>query len=328
MAEVSPTAPDRHEILVTGANGFVGRALCDSLAANGRAPIRVVRQAGAPAPDTVAVGDIGPNTAWGPALAGVRCVVHLAARTHVLHDSSADPLSEYRRINVLGTERLAIAAAAAGVTRFVFVSSVKVNGERTAERPYTEDDTPRPEDAYGLTKEEAERTLARISRESGLEIAVLRPPLVYGPGVRGNFLRLLNITARRLPLPLASIDNHRSLIYVGNLVDAITRLIDSPKAAGGTFLVSDGEDVSTPQLIRAIAHALGVSPRLIPFPTALLEALGTLSGRRAEIARLTGSLQVDSSRIRRDLAWSPRFRLRDGLAETARWYRARQSGTA
>jgi UDP-N-acetyl-alpha-D-quinovosamine dehydrogenase len=279
-------------------------------------------------PDAVTVGDIGPDTSWRAALTGARCVVHLAARTHVLHDSAADPLSEYRRINVLGTERLAREAAACGVKRVVFLSSVKVNGERTLAQPYTEDDTPQPEDAYGITKQEAEQVLARLATETGLEVVVLRPPLVYGPEVKGNFLRLLNFAARGVPLPLAWVDNLRSLVYVGNLVDAITRAIDAPQAAGKTYLVSDGEDVSTPQLVRDIATALEVGPRIFPFPPRLLQLAGSLSGRGGEVSRLTGSLQVDSSRIRRELAWHPRFRLAQGLAETARWYRARKAEAA
>ena len=317
---MSRAAPD---LLVTGASGFVGRALCDSLAASGRAPRRAVRQPSAGTPDTTAIGDIGPNTDWKAALDGIRCVVHLVARTHVLRETAADPLSEYRRINVMGTERLARDAAASGVRRIVFLSSVKVNGERTSTRPYTEDDMPRPEDAYGISKLEAEQALARVAAETRLEIVLLRPPLVYGPGVKGNFLRLMDIVTRGVPLPFASVANRRSLVYVGNLVAAITHAIDAPRAAGRAYLVSDGEDVSTPTLMRGIADALGVASRLFPCPPPLLEIAGMLSGRGAEIARLTGSLQVDSSRIRRELGWNPPFRLEQGLAETARWYRAR-----
>jgi len=187
---VNGAAPDRLDILVTGANGFVGRALCDTLAKYGRPPRRAVRVSGT-VPDGIAVGNIGPETPWKSALEGVRCVVHLAARTHVLRDTAADPVAEYRRINVLGTERLAREAVASGVKRLVFLSSVKVNGERTLARPYTEGDVPQPEDAYGATKHEAEKVLARLSVEFGIEVVVLRPPLIYGPGVKANFLALL-----------------------------------------------------------------------------------------------------------------------------------------
>ena len=323
MAEVrglSNTAPVRPEILVTGANGFIGRALCDALASSGRQVRRALRAQQPGLPDAIATGEIGSETDWRAALEGVRCVVHLAARTHVLRDTAADSLVEYRRINLAGTERLARSAAAQGVQRLVFLSSVKVNGERTETRPYTEEDAPRPEDAYGVSKWEAEQALARAAAENRLEVVVLRSPLVYGPGVKGNFLRLMNLVVRGAPLPLGAVDNRRSLIYVGNLSDAIVTAIDAPRAAGRTYLVADGEDVSTPDLVRALARALGVKARLPPFPLAALRLAAAIAGRRAELARLTGSLQVDSSRIRRELDWRPRCGLAQGLAETARWY--------
>lgn len=312
-------------ILVTGAAGFVGRILCDALAARGRNPRRAVRTPDPACPDAVAVGDIGSGSGWHAALEGVRDVVHLAARTHVLRETAPDALAEYRRVNVAGTERVARAAAARGVRRLVFASSVKVNGESTGARPYTEDDAPRPEDPYGISKWEAEQALARVASETGLEVVVLRPPLVYGPGVRGNFLRLMDLVARGTPLPLAAIENRRSLLYAGNLADAIIQVLASPQAAGRTYLVSDGEDVSTPVLVRALARALGVKPRLVPVPLAALRFAATLAGRGAELARLAGSLQVDSSRIRRDLGWAPRFGLAQGLEPTARWYHSRSA---
>jgi nucleoside-diphosphate-sugar epimerase len=305
-------------VLVTGASGFVGTALCAALEAAGRPFRRAVRSA-APA-SAVAVGDIGPATDWRAALEGVRCVVHLAARTHVLADAAADPLAEYRRANVDATLRLARQAAAAGVRRLVFMSSIKVNGE-SSRRPYTEADPPRPEDAYGISKWETEQALAALAAASGLEVVVLRPPLVYGPGVKGNFLRLMRLVARGTPLPLASIDNRRSLIHVGNLADAVVAAIDAPGAAGRTYLAADGEDVSTPGLIRAIAEALGTRARLLPCPGTLLGLGAALAGRRAEAERLTGSLQVDATRLRRELGWHPRVTLAEGLAETARWFR-------
>jgi len=311
-------------VLVTGASGFVGRALCEALAASGRRVKRALRMAQPGLPDAVAVGDIGGGTDWRSALEGVNSVVHLAARTHVLREAAADPLAEYRRVNLDGTRRLAQQAGQAGVRRLVFVSSIKVNSEVTG-RPFTEDDAPQPEDAYGVSKWEAEQALARIAGETGLQVSVLRPPLVYGPGVKGNFLRLMGLVARGMPLPLASFANRRSLIYVGNLVDAVVKAIDVPAAAGRTYLVSDGEDVSTPDLVRAIARALGVAPRLLPCPPAVLRAGAALTGKRAELARLTGSLQADGARAHRELDWRPRHTLAQGLAATARWYYSQSS---
>lgn len=323
-------------VLVTGASGFVGRALSSTLCARGYRVRAVVRT-----PDTsilpddadsgdrqrltgIVIDDIAHTADWVPVLEGVHTVVHLAARTHVLNESGAESLSEYRRVNVEGTRQLAQEAARAGVTRFVFLSSIKVNGESTRERPFTEADPPCPEDAYGISKWEAEQALRTIAAGSGMKAVVLRPPLVYGPGVKGNLLNLLRAVARRRPLPLASIRNRRSLVYVGNLVDAIIVGMESP-AAGGTYLVSDGQDLSTPELVRMLAEALGVPAVLLPCPPLLLALGGTLLGRSAAVSRLTGSLQIDSSRIRRELAWQPPYPVAEGMAVMARWYHA-QSG--
>ncbi|MFN7085993.1 MAG: UDP-glucose 4-epimerase family protein [Burkholderiales bacterium] len=311
-------------ILVTGAAGFVGAALCHALADAGHAVRRALRDP-VPAPphrrmQDVAMGEIGPETDWQAALSGVDCVIHLAARSHVLRETTADPLAAYRRINVLASERLAQAAAAAGVRRLVFMSSVKVNGELTRHKPFGEADPPAPQDAYGISKMEAETALRGVAAATGLELVIVRPPLVYGPGVKGNFLRLLDLVARRVPLPLAAVRNRRSMIFLGNLVDAIGVAALDGRAAGNTYLVSDGEDVSTPDLIRAVAGALGVPARLFPFPVPLLELGATMLGKNAEIERLTGSLQIDSSRMRRELGWRPRFSFAQGLEQTARWY--------
>lgn len=312
-------------VLVTGANGFIGRVLCETLVAAGRTVRKAVRAPVPGLPDAVAVGDIGARSDWHAALAGVSHVVHLAARTHVLRETAADPIAEYRRINVHATEQLARSAADCGVRRLLFLSSVKVNGERTGERAFTEGDAPRPEDAYGVSKWEAEQALARIAAETGLEVVVLRPPLVYGPGVEGNFLRLMNLVARGVPLPLGAIANRRSLVFVGNLADAIVKALPTPRAAGRTYLLNDGEDVSTPELVRLLAQSLRVKPRLLPVPLAALRFAATLAGRRDELARLAGSLQADSSRIRRELGWEPRYTLAQGLEETARWYHSRSA---
>jgi nucleoside-diphosphate-sugar epimerase len=299
----------------------VGGALCAHLAARGLRVRRAMRALPAPVPgDSIAVGEIGPDTDWDAALRDVNAVVHLAARVHTLRETAADPLAEYRRVNLDGTRRLAAAAARQGVSRLVFVSTSKVNGEASA-RPFTESDSPRPEDAYARSKWEAEQALAHIGRETGLEHVILRPPLVYGPGVGANFGRLMRWVVRGVPLPLGAVDNRRSLLYLGNLVDAIRVCLDHPAAAERTYLVSDGEDVSTPELVRRIAGALGVAPRLFPVPVSMLRLAASAIGRRQEIERLVGSLQVDSAAIRRELGWSAPATMREGLTETARWFR-------
>ena len=310
--------------LVTGAGGFIGSALVDAL--DGHSVRRALRTSPTtPGADDFIRGDIGPETDWQPALRDIDCVVHLAARTHVLRDNAANPLAAYRSVNVDGTRRLAEQAANAGVRRFVFLSSIKVNGETTPSRPFTADDPPAPQDAYGISKLEAENVLREIANRAGMEWVVLRPPLVYGPGVKGNFLQLLKAVARGMPLPLASIDNRRSLIYVGNLVDAILACATHSDAAGKTFLVSDGEDVSSPELARRLATAMGRNPVLLPFPPALLRFGASLIGRHDAAIRLTGSLTIDDSALRRDLGWTPRFTLDQGLKETVQWYHRRQN---
>lgn len=312
-------------VLVTGATGFVGRAVCEKLMEDSVTLRGAVRAAGIPenlpaGVPAVSIGTIASDTDWSEALAGVDTVIHLAARVHVMNEISVDPLAAFRRVNVEGTERLARMAAAQGVRRFVFVSSVKVQGEETAV-PYTEDDEPAPLDPYAVSKREAEDALIQVATETGLEIAILRAPLVYGPGVKANFLRLFGLVGRGLPLPFGSIRNRRSMVYVGNLVDAIVICGTHSKAAGCTFLVSDGDDVSTPQLIRRIGTALGRPARLIPFPPGLMAFVGKLLGRANAVGRLQGSLTVDSSKIRLELGWVPPYTMADGLAITAEWFK-------
>jgi nucleoside-diphosphate-sugar epimerase len=325
VAALSAVAP---LVLVTGATGFVGAPLCDALARREFRVRRAVRAAPQGTADAAAVGNIDALTDWTHALEGVEAVVHLAARTHEVGDTSTRRLDEYRRINVEGTRRLAAQAAAMGVRRFVFMSSIKVNGEATVERPFRESDAPDPQDAYGISKLEAEQVLIEISRDSTMEVVVLRPPLVYGPGVKGNFLRLTGLVARGVPLPLASIRNRRSLIYVGNLVDAAVTALRAREAAGRTYLVSDGEPLSTPDLLRHMARALGRDALLLPCPPVLLRAAGTLIGRAGEVARLTGSLEVDATRIRHELGWAPPHAPEHGFRETAHWYNSRSSADA
>lgn len=312
------------KLLITGANGFVGQALCKRMMADGwqvRGTIRSMEQAASLSAgvEVVQIDSIGGDTDWSDALAGVDAVVHLAARVHVMNEESSDSLAEFREVNVAGTERLARMAATNGVKRFVFISSVKVNGEG-ALTPYSED-AAAPEDHYGVSKWEAEQVLHRIAEETGQEVVILRPPLVYGPGVKANFLSLFKIVDRGVPLPLASIDNGRSFIYLGNLVDAIITCINHPKASGRTYLISDGEDVSTPELIRRLGAALGRPARLFPFPPTLMRFAGKLIGKSAAVERLLGSLTVDSSMIGRELDWKPPYTMQEGLRETAEWFK-------
>ena len=302
------------KVLVTGATGFVGKALCGELVAHGHAVVPAVRRASGLADETV-VGDIDDATDWMAALRDCDAVVHLAARVHVMDDTAHDPLALYRVTNTAATLNLARQAVQAGVKRFVYISSIKVNGEGR-DAAYRETDAPAPGDAYAISKWEAEQGLQRIARETGLEVVILRPPLVYGPGVKANFLRLMRTVERGWPLPLGAIRNRRSLLYLGNFVDAIRVCVEHPAAAGQTFLVDDGSPVSTPELIRAVAHAMGRPARLLAVPVGVLAFVGALLGKRAAVARLTGSLWVDGSLIRSRLGWTPPFTLRQGLAAT------------
>lgn len=301
------------QVLVTGANGFIGSHLCAALTERGSGVRRAVRRTQAPARDTVAVGEIDGTTDWGRALAGIDAVVHCAARVHVLREKSSDPLAAFRRVNVEGTRALARQAAMAGVRRFLLLSTVKVNGEETFDHPFAATDPPAPADPYGVSKLEAEQVLQEIAGESGMETVIIRPPLVYGRGVGGNFARLVGLVRGGWWLPFGAVRNRRSLVGVENLCSLLLCCLDHPAAAGQVFLVRDNEDVSTPELIRAIASACGVPPRLLPVPPWLLEGLARLCGRGAEMRRLTGSLQVDSSAAADLLAWLPPLTLAQGL---------------
>ena len=315
---------DKCNLLITGASGFVGRPLCAELLARGYVVRAAVRNAGTLPENTGVsmVDEIDGETRWTEALSGIDVVIHLAARVHVMHDNSDDPLAEFRRTNTAGTEHLARSAAANGVRRLVYVSSIKVNGEETSDgRIYSEKDIPAPQDPYGISKWEAEQVLQRVAQETGLEIVIVRPPLVYGAGVKGNFAQMMRVVARGLPLPLASVRNKRDLVYVGNLVDALVVCATHPTAAGSTYLISDGEPVSTPELLGHLAQALGVTAHTFHFPPALLKLAGRLVGRSAQLERLLGSLQVDSGKIRRELNWTPPYTLQQGLQATAEWYR-------
>jgi nucleoside-diphosphate-sugar epimerase len=312
-------------ILITGANGFVGRPLCAELSQRGyqvRAAMRSQDRLFA-ASETVAVGAINGETDWSSALNGVDAVIHLAARVHVMKDNAADPLAEFLKVNLYGTSNLAQQAASTGVKRFVYVSSVKVNGEQTTvNRPFLETDEPDPQDPYAVSKLHAEQDLQRIAGETGLEVVIVRPPLVYGPGVKGNFIILLAAIDHGIPLPLAGANNARSLVYVGNLVDALIACATHPAAAGETYLVSDGDDVSTAMLVDLIARSLGRNSRAFKFPQGLLRAAATVLGRAEQLDRLFGSLRVNDEKLRRELGWSPPVTLEQGLQATSEWYRA------
>jgi nucleoside-diphosphate-sugar epimerase len=315
-------SPQRRSVLVTGASGFVGRAVCIRLSAIGwevrRGPLWNRREE-LPSPDGW--------SRWADRLQGCDAVVHLAGHVHVDPRSTGDEVAEecHRIVNAHWTIMLAQAAAAAGVRRFVFASSVKAAGEEQ-DSPYREDDEPAPKDAYGRSKLTAEHGLAEISQSSALEMVVLRPPLVYGPGVRANFLQMMRMVDRGVPLPLAGISNRRSLISLVNFVSAIIACLEQEQAAGRTYYVSDQEDVSTPELVLKIASKLGRKSVLVPVPNFLLRYGSALFGARDAFRRLTGSLVVDSSRISEELNWRPVARLDEGLELTARWYRGCEVG--
>lgn len=302
-------------IFLTGATGFLGNALLARLL--GEHEVTALARYKVPAAKGLRCGsiaDMDGATDWLPALQGVDVVIHAAARTHVMRDSHADPLSAYRKVNVAGTWRLARQAAESGVRRFIFLSSVKVNGEHTqAGRPFRATDTPAPEDAYGISKWEAEQALMQVAAETGMEIVIIRPPLVYGPGVKGNLASMIRLLEKGIPLPLGAIHNQRSLVGLDNLVDLIIRCLDHPAAANQVFLAGDGEDLSTSELLRALADAMGRPARLLPVPASLLCLGASLLGKRAVAQRVLGSLQVDITHTRETLDWTPPCSVSEGL---------------
>lgn len=318
------------QLLVTGASGFIASHLLPILLSKGwfvRGAVRhKERLKMLPlGVEGMIVEEIGPESNWSLAVAGMDVVVHLAGRVHIMHDSDT---SAYVRANVGGLRSLAEAAAVAGVKRLVFVSSVKAMGEVTPPGcAWGEADPCNPQDSYGESKRDAELALWNVAARTGIEVVVLRSPVVYGPRVGANIYRLLEVVDHGWPLPLRSVNNRRSFIYVGNLVDALHQAIQHPKAAGEAFLVSDGRDLSTPELIQTIAHAFGKPGRLFPVPPAFLAAAGRMLGRAEDVSRLLSSLVIDSSKIRRVLAWQPPFSVEHGWAETVRWYNGRGKQT-
>lgn len=306
-------------VLVTGANGFIGRALIMLLHDKAYAFRAAVRRPHGKANEYV-IGEIGPDTNWTVALRGCHAVVHLASRVHVMRDQLADPRAAYVEVNTKGTLNLARQASDAGIKRFVFASTIKVHGDG-GDAHYTEADISAPQDDYALSKWEAEQGLHEIAKESEMEVVILRFPMVYGPGVGANFLRLIQAVDNGFPLPFACIDNRRSLIYLGNLVEAVVTCLTHSGAANRTFLLSDGKDISTPELIRRLAIALGRSGRMMHIPANWLRIAGKLLGKSKEMDRLLGTLVVDSRAIHQVLGWSPPYSMEYGLTETVKWYR-------
>lgn len=309
-------------VFVTGATGFVGTVLCRVLADRGylvRAAVRPGRALPDGAVEHTVVDDLVTYSSWPSALAGVDFVMHLAARAHVLNDSQQNA-DRYVAINAEATQRLAQAAAEAGVRRFIYLSSIKVNGEETTGRAYSSVDVPRPLDAYGESKWRGEQHVFSVANAGSMQATIVRPPLIYGPGVRANFLRLLRWVDAERPLPLGAIDNRRSLVSIWNLCDLLVRVLESPAAAGRTWMVSDGADFSTPELIRSIATAMNRRARLVNVPVGLLQFGGLLTGKRAEIARLCGSLAVDIDATRRELDWAPPLTPSEAISRTVQWY--------
>lgn len=303
-------------ILLTGSNGFVLQALAESLQTQAHDIVTTTRAArhSAERLARVVVGDIHANTNWGDALHGVEVVVHLAAHVHVMRDITANARAEFRRVNTEGTLNLARQSVSAGVRRFIFLSTVGVNGNSTSPGKYfTETDTALPHDPYSVSKYEAEVGLRAISKSTGMEIVIIRPTLVHGVKAPGNFGKLTRLVARGLPLPLAAIKNRRSLVGIDNLVDFIVTCLTHPAAVNETFLVSDGEDLSTPDLIRRMARAMNQPAWLLPVPNAMLMAAATVIGKRDVAQRLCGSLQVDISKARALLGWSPPVSVDEGL---------------
>jgi nucleoside-diphosphate-sugar epimerase len=315
-------------VLVTGATGWIARCLIDSADFRALGVIRAAtRNSEAVLPagvERACIPSLLADADLRPVVAGVDVVVHAAARVHIMHERTADPLAEFRRVNVSGTVNLARQAAAAGARRFVFLSSIKVNGEETSTgQPFVASDRPNPRDPYGISKYEAEEELTALGQSTGMEIVIIRPVLVYGPGVKANFLAMMRAVAAGIPLPFRMVRNARSLVAVDNLTNLITLCTHHPRAAGATFLVSDGEDLSTPELLRRVGTAVGRPARLIPVPVALLSAAATVAGRGAEIHRLCASLQVDIGNTRRALGWNPPITVDEGLRRAAEGIRPR-----
>lgn len=311
-------------ILVTGASGFIGRHLCLTLARAGYSVRAAIRDMRSDAFDDdielVTIGNIGPDTNWEKVLEGVDCVIHLAARVHILKDNAPDPLFEFLQVNLHGTMSLVRQSLGSGVKKFIYLSSIGVNGPCTVNAAFRPDDIPSPVDPYSMSKYQAEKYLLEVARGNDIDIVVLRPPLVYGSGCPGNFNRLMRIVDRGLPLPLASINNVRHMISLVNLCDLLAHIIISRKSAGQVFLASDGVGLSTPGLIRRIAFYMGKPARLFPVPPSILKIAGALTGQSATISRLCDSLEIDMSKTVEYLSWSPPQFPDDGIRDAVEQY--------
>ncbi len=313
------------QLMVTGGDGFLGQALCENLKKAGYYVRRIIRSeencaAYGSTADVVSVGDLGADVDWTPLLDGIDVVLHLAGRAHILNEQAADPLEEFRRVNVRATASLAQAAAGQGVRRMVFVSSIGVNGSSTVGKPFSEEDIPAPHNDYALSKWEAEKELLRIAADTGLEVTIVRSPLIYGPGVKAHFLQLLQLVEKGIPLPLGSVRNRRSFVALDNIVDFLVCCAVHPAAAGRTFLVCDGEDISTPELIRRIARYMRCPVRLWPFPVSVMRAGARFLGKQAVVESLCESLLVESTKAKRVLGWRQPVSIDDGLKKTVEWY--------
>ena len=317
-------------VLVTGATGFVGTHVCAALLQAGHQVTATVRRLGVLRSDSgvreVAMGGIGPDSNWWRALDDVDVVIHLAARTHVMRDTAVDPEAAYRRVNVEATAALATQAAARGAKRFILLSSVKAGAEQSCGRiPLRIDMMPQPEDAYGRTKLVAEKNLTKLGENSGMETVILRSPLIYGPGIKGNLLSLFDAVYKGVPLPLRSVNNRRDFLFVENLVAAIMHAMGAQAHQCGSYYVCDGEAISVAELTRRIANALDRPARLLPVPVPLLRLAGVISGKSETVKRLTGSLQIDGDTFCRRVDWTPPYTMKEGLAKTAAWYKSRGS---
>ena len=304
------------DLLLTGANGFVGRRLAIALESNPDIHLTTIirRSVEVRFNNVIVVQGIDANTDWSEAVKGQNIILHAAARTHIMKDDAANSMAKYRRINVEGTLNLARQAATVGVTRFVFISSIKVNGETTEIGvPFTADDIPKPIDNYGISKWEAEQGLLQLAADTGMEVVIIRPPMVYGPNAKGNFAKLGALLAKGVPLPLATVKNRRSFVAIDNLIDLIITCIDHPKAANQIFLASDGHDLSTPELLNGMATAMGRDAKLFPLPSRLISVAASLVGKKDEANRLLTSLQVDITKTRDVLNWSPVIDVEEGL---------------